>query len=529
MSITPPPSSSCVEFELTGTTDISRKECAAPTAVDSAAGLTTNRTSQPPYVANKSGEAAVSPSEMRQNFFRSQTPISVPEHAAPKLASGQSAVESASELHQLPDSELTPELSELQASCSKRNAVNSTLSVVAKHASSNSPCSSLSLRKKSTSLSTVKRTLLPLVEGAKDKARKGFEMGISPSEQQDSVKEYDLSFSLPDIEVPPDSQFESSENADADIYFKIPKPPLNRSVTSETSDTEAEVEENKLLFSDVTASDTRRQKLGALKGNVSSHVAGVECDPYAFNSQSQDTDMQVIMKSLRSRNGSKSLKENTKDDKGVDGEVSPQQQLDVQQTSPRVSSKSVREQDGLSDVSPVSSSTNSVTETVNRRNLIINLTAGDVPGNSSSRPSINISQSVRSRSPCLLSTSPSKNLMISSPTCTRLPVCRLPSPLSSVASSEFVSPSCHISAEGLQELRRQVNEQLGRETGVCELRYVRTVCTVIEERFISSELVDSQGIMVPGSGKAWPVSMCNNTYACDMHVEPLKSYVPGRK
>lgn len=80
-------------------------------------------------------------------------------------------------------------------------------------------------------------------------------------------------------------------------------------------------------------------------------------------------------------------------------------------------------------------------------------------------------------------------------------------PLSSpVTSADYVSPSRSISAEGLLELRRQVAERTGREAELCELRYVRTVCTVIEERFISSELVEN-GVVVPGSGKCWPVSL----------------------
>jgi hypothetical protein len=74
-----------------------------------------------------------------------------------------------------------------------------------------------------------------------------------------------------------------------------------------------------------------------------------------------------------------------------------------------------------------------------------------------------------------------------------------------ISSAEFVSPSRSISAEGLLELRRQVNEQLGREMPQCELRYVRTTRTVIEERSICSEVVDN-GHLVPGSEKVFQVS-----------------------
>ena len=71
--------------------------------------------------------------------------------------------------------------------------------------------------------------------------------------------------------------------------------------------------------------------------------------------------------------------------------------------------------------------------------------------------------------------------------------------------SEFVSPSRTISSEGFKELRRSVDEKEGQEVSAHELRYVHTMCTVIEERFISSETV-ADGVVVPGSEKFWPVS-----------------------
>ncbi len=49
-----------------------------------------------------------------------------------------------------------------------------------------------------------------------------------------------------------------------------------------------------------------------------------------------------------------------------------------------------------------------------------------------------------------------------------------------------------------------MDEREGKEVSSHELRYVHTVCTVIEERFISSEMVED-GIVVPGSDKFWPV------------------------
>lgn len=123
---------------------------------------------------------------------------------------------------------------------------------------------------------------------------------------------------------------------------------------------------------------------------------------------------------------------------------------------------------------------------------------------SSSVPSIRVVQSV-ANSPHLAS-SPhiaSSPHPASSPHLARSPV----SPmlyLPSAVSSDFISPSRSISAEGLLELRRQVNEQLGVECGRCELRYVRTTRTVMEERTISSEVVEN-GVVVPGSGRAYQV------------------------
>ena len=81
----------------------------------------------------------------------------------------------------------------------------------------------------------------------------------------------------------------------------------------------------------------------------------------------------------------------------------------------------------------------------------------------------------------------------------------LSSPHPSMAASEFVSPSRTISCEGFKELKRNVDENEGGEISSHELRYVHTMCTVIEERFISSELVEN-GVVVSGSEKFWPVS-----------------------
>lgn len=153
------------------------------------------------------------------------------------------------------------------------------------------------------------------------------------------------------------------------------------------------------------------------------------------------------------------------------------------------------------DVCEVTPSANpDIKNTPSENSLSIDTTVSGAQRNSSPSPSIRITHS--SRSP-VFTRSPSSP--VRSPMRSRLPGHHLPSPLSSFVSSEFVSPSRSISAEGLQELRRQVVEQSGREAGLCELHYVRTVCTVIEERIISSELIED-GKVVAGSEKVWPVS-----------------------
>ena len=130
--------------------------------------------------------------------------------------------------------------------------------------------------------------------------------------------------------------------------------------------------------------------------------------------------------------------------------------------------------------------------TTNRRNLSINL--------STTRSESSTSSAIPSKTSSLHYVPP-----FNSPSHPRFLSHSLSSPVSSIISTEFVSPSRTLSADGYRELKRQVTDQIGTGVDSYELRYVRTVYTVIEERIISSELIENDTV-VPGSEKVWPVS-----------------------
>ena len=460
-----------------------------------------------------------------------------------------------------------------------------------------------------------------------------FEMGVSV-EEYDSVVDLCDSQPFPLVQVPSCSQFESSESSET--FFKVIKPSLNQSAVSEPAITEEGASEQKRsLFSDVRASESRRQKLdigqvgaltatavaagtvsssistaissGTVSSTVSTAVTGMvaassarqDKDPYEFDSQSQDTDMQTLLRRLQSKKKQEKQASNglqtgaaCKESRNVETQRSTDKSA-----APLTSVRSAEESTPM-DTSPAGGSTfhppisedsathpvvvpsqnqpvnhsmdpvvhppsgdpgnpnihppsgdprnpnihppsgdpenpnihppsgdpnthlpssthppvshtttlnSSTRPTADRNSFHINLTTSTHPTShhSPSVPSIRVSQSVL-HSPHFLPGSLSSPLLASSPTArSRLPGHHFSS--SPLASVDYVSPSRSISAEGLQELRRKVTEQSGREAELCELRYVRTVCTVIEERFICSELVEN-GVVVPGSGKSWPVS-----------------------
>lgn len=478
-SITPPPPS------LSGGTSVQTESSSAAES-----GGAKDASVTPVTVRNgvsSGGGKAVSPSEVKHDFFRT------------------SAQESST----------TAALCQGASSSSEPPAL---LKSDPKQASEDS-----SVIVKNSAASTIaKRKPLPSVEST-GSGGGGFEMGVGPGENQeeDCMMDHSFTSSLPRVEVPRDSQFQSSQNSE-EVSFKIPRSssPNNQPSTtsSELKDTVPEARQS--LFSDVRANDSKRQKLGAGKGDVGKGgVAAVRGkDPYEYESQSQDTDMQLMMQKLQRRRE----EGRRKGSEEGSGEVPATRKELLSVSAVSLSSVGTVEQARRTE-RPVSSEASSMgtvearqTEELvsseagarvsDRNSLHISLSASSVTTTttstrSSSVPCVRISQSLHS--PHHHSTTTASPLLLASPTRPRIPH----SPLSSMSSTEFVSPSRTLSAEGLQELRRQVMEQTGRKEGLCELRYLRTVYITMEERFISSELVALEnGMVVPGSEKSWPVS-----------------------
>ncbi len=427
--------------------------------------------------------AAVSPSEVDTNFFRRSVTPTLSEQDRPQSNSqSEKPVECRkAEQASSPPNGKTP--------TGRSSRMVDTPTSVSKK---NSPRMSLSLKKSGAPYCTARRSLeLP---GVGAKTASGFEMGVAPQAEQDSMLSYGSTPSPPPITVPSDSQFEASDSTE--VFFKLSKPSLNQSRASEAE----EVDEEKVPA--VTSEEPSPNP------NPSQRSKGEETDVVPATKtfrESLTPELSSGQEEKSERPSKKSLVESPANQPASDdGE-----EMEVEHV-PGTASRETQ-------ASPVPERQRHMSD--ERSKLSIPwTTSSDVASSSTAPPPKCFSpipslQLQPSLSPMRQSASPMLN-----PLHPRVPpgYHHPHSPLSSLASSEFVSPGRSISAEGLQELRRQVVEQLGREVEVSELRYVRTVCTVIEERVISSELVEN-GVVVSGSGKCWPVSVSlkiTNTGIC---------------
>lgn len=329
----------------------------------------------------------------------------------------------------------------------------------------------------------------PAAPSAPSRQQEGFVLGTDTDMTKDSMDYYTSSPTMPCIEVPSDSQFESSNVMDS-LGLEMEPSSLKAEGVKEKDVTDGQ--EGRSLFQDVTAADSRHQK--GHRGEGGSKLdAGDMMETYSsdLNSQSQDKDMQVLLEERRGRQAPQK-----------DQQESPQKtehkKVDKEQKTGQVAGDSV---DVNHDKTPATTCAAN-----NRSSMSINLRT---------TPPTTLSSSRRTGTNSSNRLSPGAGLHVTTNTTPfggspgRHPGAHhLPSPLSSVAPTEFVSPSRSISAEGYQELHRQLVDRMGKDVGTYELRYVRTICTVIEERVLSSELIEN-GTVVPGSEKTWPVSIFN--------------------
>lgn len=424
----------------------------------------------------------VSPSEVDTNFFRRSVTPPLPQERAFQSSQSQNSSQ-LQKSRSLEPQQKTPPLDP-----KTRSRHTPTLSSSAKK----SPHLSLS-RKKSGSVFVSARRPLALPGANSTKSVEGFEMGMASHEDQDSMLSCGLSPSPPPINVPSDSQFEASDD-NSEVVFKITKPPsLNQPQAEETE----EMDENDTPAAAVSEkpADSQSQASEAVEVESNKEV-GMESDnPGEVESnKTGEVEELHLEKEPRPASAAGSERPSTK---------SP---FTLSYPSSLGDHEEDMEVENVLKAGAMAKTGQPEKQHAERSRLSISLTSScNVPSSTSSNRSSPVPM-VRlqpSGSPVRPLASPVYNPLHSrGPPGYHHPH----SPVAALASSEFVSPSRSISAEGLQELRRQVTEQLGKEVEVCELRYVRTVCTVIEERVISSELVQN-GVVVPGSGKCWPVSV----------------------
>ena len=307
-----------------------------------------------------------------------------------------------------------------------------------------------------------------------------FQLGTSEHEESYSDVDYSSPPLLPLIDMPSDSQFDISE--DLESYFKVQKPSLNCSVASNAADGDDKDTEAacKSLFSEVVA--TKRQKVAPLSGDMAS------IEKHLNSEQQGAADMPVVMEVVHNMESTPS---------------SDQMEIELAEEPEEAASTTKLRSDELpvsKEKAPISVVTESETSQAPASLPNISLTStASSKGGSSPIPSLRLTQSTANR------LSPGRPLgAVHSPVNTRLQALSVPIPNSYLAPAEFVSPSKKISSERFMELKRNIDEQVGKEVDRYELRHVRTVRTVIEERFISSELVDS-GTAVAGTERFWPV------------------------
>ena len=455
-----------------------------------------------------------------------------------------------------------------------------------------SPRKSLSLRARRTSTNTDKgkrKLLLPVGtdknKGQPEKqqsrsesaANSGFVLGMHSQPDSQFSQDDNLDSQFPLIQLPSNSQFESSESSDVPFCIVRPKTDSETSadnvptttVTSRVNnDTNVDMTS---LFSSVRASSFSRLADKQSRGDSPTGDIAVENifsrrkDPYEFDTQSQDSDVHFVRPRAQrnkptilqdsvgtsthpvpSNDDSKNTTEGTRlspvktpvtDSQGegtVTGNVRTSRETEFYQDT---SQKSLHKKFSISNTNLTASCTNSATLTTGSAPQTKNLSCDTSIESQSSvvdteseaerdgGHQMGIPMSRRSSDQTLqqgsefppqvpqVSCSVNTNLITPSnsqtfpPASQSLAVRSHPSFISPLPSTpisvEFVSPSTMISPSGLEELKRQVGKEGASRF---ELRHVKTVRTVIEQRIVSSEVIVNNRV-VQGSSQVWPVSL----------------------
>ena len=404
----------------------------------------------------------------------------------------------------------------------------------------------------------------------------GFILGMHSQPDSQFSQGESLDSQFPVIEVPRDSQFESSECSDVPFYIVRPRTEASADTDPNTTerskgDSSTNVEVTSLFSSVKASSFSRKQTRGEIpqRDIVVDDVFGRRKDPYDFDSEIQDSEVHFVRPRAQ-RNRPALLhdsvdtstqpvpKDNTRSkqtgiitDKAaaIDSQsvydienVQTGRDTQVHQDAPQKShhknlpvSNSNQSTSRSNNIANLSLSTGPVLHTTNpsrdtsvggteSQNVFVDAESevereidiscsqtgrqtsqDDSTAQRSSSQFLQQGQPQRSANIDLIT--PSNSQTFPGPTTSQsLLISAHPSfasPIPSTPTSlEFISPSTMVSPSGLEELKRQVGKEGASRF---ELRHVRTVRTVIEQRIVSSEVIENNRV-VQGSSRVWPVS-----------------------
>ena len=377
----------------------------------------------------------------------------------------------------------------------------------------------------------------------------GFVIGVQSQETEQSLV---TDSQIPPINVPRDSQFDSSDSSELPFCISLPKEQESSSAPN-TQRLPSPKITPKSLFSGFQSGATSRmigrQSLEGRMSQTFEDVFNTRKDPYEYNSQSQECEVQFV-RPRRQRNKPSVLTDSLDNGRHSqtavssvrrEGEeagheqtctLSSSDQSVVTESTPKERSKSPRV---LTDSIDTGNSSELVDGCVSResedvgcgqnsssftpdRSVVVesqtveNATSQQDSTSSSQNQSNSVSshgslsqvsnsqthQSLPTASQSL--TTPTNSQVLATPPVslgTTHP--SLQSPLPS-APLEFTSPRTMITPQGLEDFKRQA-----RQEGVnrYELRHVRTVRTVIEQRIVSSEVIENDRVV---TSHVWPVS-----------------------
>ena len=406
------------------------------------------------------------------------------------------------------------------AQISYKSPTTSTLTKQASHTGNSSPRMSLSLKKAKVASSSAKRLLnMNTAEENMQETADQFVLGVGANEG-DLDSSVESQFHLPVVQVPNDSQFELSGDSQNLLQIQNPapcetvgqppvsssrKPPENKGSPSATATPFGFVNPAQSSRQAIKKAKESNQTVASsppVRGVVSNQ--GGSNDPYAYDSQNVDSEVDFIMqrrakraasgpksKVLNLAPGNHSASQNPSEQGDSEGEKVPENVPSFSSEPPSLSTTDIRRpvihQPSSSHLQSHNEGSQTITSCPIHQVLPGSQPAADVTRIVHEAPSgsqaLANTAAYRPQSPFL-----SPSLV--------LPSTSSGGPLPSI------SPSAAVPSSLVDELKKRAGLD-GR--GDYQLKLVKVVRTIVEERHVFAEDIQ-QGHVVQNSGRSWIVS-----------------------